>query len=121
MDLLDEGPFTVIAPVYEFEDLPVYSRDQFRKALESHIVRGWYFEEELIAMDGQSIPTLAEGVTIYITGKDGVVYLNDVAMLIQADILARNGVIHVIENFDEIRIELHISLLFLEEALHVPV
>jgi len=99
LDLLDEGPFTVFAPVYQFEDLPVYTPDKFKEALESHIVRGSYTEEELIAMDGQNIPTLAEGVIIQITVNDGVVYLNDVAMLIQADIAASNGVIHVIDKF----------------------
>jgi uncharacterized surface protein with fasciclin (FAS1) repeats len=100
--LLEPAPFTVFAPVYENEDIPqgtFTSFDQFREAVISHIVPGWYFEEDLIALDGQSLPTLAEGKTIDITVKDGIVYMNDVAMLIQSDIIARNGVIHVIDRF----------------------
>jgi uncharacterized surface protein with fasciclin (FAS1) repeats len=100
-ELGKEGPFTVFAPAYKFEDIPQgsLSVDQFVTAIKSHIVPGWYFEEDLLAMGGQSLPTLAEGVTLQISVKDGVVYLNDVAMLTQTDILGSNGVVHVIDQF----------------------
>jgi uncharacterized surface protein with fasciclin (FAS1) repeats len=68
-------------------------------ALEYHIVPGMYLEADLVALDGQSIATLVEGKNINISVEDGIVYLNDVAMVIKADILARNGVIHVIDKF----------------------
>jgi uncharacterized surface protein with fasciclin (FAS1) repeats len=98
----EDGPFTVFAPAYKFEDIPaslMASAEQWKEALSSHIVPGVYLEADLIALDGQSITTLVEGKTIDITVKDGIVYLNDIAMIIQADILARNGVIHVIDKF----------------------
>ena len=44
--------------------IPTFTPGQFMDALKSHIVPGWYFEEDLVAMDNQSIPTLAEGVKI---------------------------------------------------------
>jgi len=42
---------------------------------------------------------VVEGKNINITVKEGVVYLNDIAMILKADILARNGVIYVIDKF----------------------
>lgn len=50
-------------------------------------------------MDGQSLTSSVEGKNIAITVKDGVVYLNGSAVILKADILARNGVIHVIDQF----------------------
>jgi uncharacterized surface protein with fasciclin (FAS1) repeats len=98
--LIEDGPFTVFAPVYKLEDVPEgLGGAQFIDALRYHIVPGLYLEADLLALDGQSLATLAEGKNINITVKDGVVYLNDVAMVVQADILARNGVSHVIDKF----------------------
>jgi hypothetical protein len=69
------------------------------KAISYLIVPGLYLEADLLEMDGKSIPTMMKGTVINITVKDGEVYLNDVAMVIQTDILAQNGVIHVIDTF----------------------
>jgi uncharacterized surface protein with fasciclin (FAS1) repeats len=101
--LLNEGEaFTVFAPEYVFEDIPqgtISSGREFSDALLSHIVPGLYLQTDLLAMDGQSIETLKEGKNIDISVKDGVVYLNDNTMVIQEDILAQNGVIHIIDQF----------------------
>jgi len=96
--LMEDGPFTVFAPA---EVLPqgTFTPDQFSDAAMTHIVPGMYLEADLIALDGQSISTVVEGKNINITVKEGVVYLNDIAMILKADILARNGVIHVIDKF----------------------
>jgi uncharacterized surface protein with fasciclin (FAS1) repeats len=97
------GPYTVFAPIYKSEDIPEGTITFFGQppmgALEYHIVPGMYLEADLVALDGQSIATLVEGKNINISVEDGIVYLNDVAMVIKADILARNGVIHVIDKF----------------------
>lgn len=91
----DEGPFTIFAPANGFET----SGDGFKEAMEAHIVPGLYRQEDLLAMDGESLVTAVEGKSIAITVKDGVVYLNDLAVILKADLLARNGVIHVIDKF----------------------
>lgn len=95
-------PLTIFAPVYKYEDFPsgtFPSEDQYKEALTYHVVPGLYLETDLAALNGQSIPTRLEGQVINIAVKDGKVYLNDVAMVIRADILALNGVIHVIDVF----------------------
>jgi len=100
--LLEIGPFTVFAPAYKYEDIPqgtFATPKDFIDALRSHIVPGSYLQADLLSMDGQSIPTILEGKNINITVKDGTVYINDVAMLTQPDILAQNGVVHVIDQF----------------------
>lgn len=63
------------------------------------IVPGLYLEADLLAMDGQSIPTMVEGQVIDISVKDGKVSLNDTAMITRPDLLAQNGVVHVIDKF----------------------
>jgi uncharacterized surface protein with fasciclin (FAS1) repeats len=102
ISLLEIGPFTVFAPAYKYEDVPqgtFATPKDFIDALRSHIVPGSYLQADLLSMDGQSIPTILEGKNINITVKDGTVYINDVAMLTQPDILAQNGVVHVIDQF----------------------
>lgn len=69
------------------------------KAISYLIVPGLYLGADLLAMDGKTIPTMMKGKVINISVKDGKVYLNDIAMVIQTDILAQNGVIHVIDTF----------------------
>jgi hypothetical protein len=90
----DDGPFTVFTPLNGFA-----TGEGFKEAVEAHVVPGLYRQADLLAMDGQSLTTSVEGKTIAITVKDGVVYLNGLAVILKADILARNGVIHVIDQF----------------------
>jgi uncharacterized surface protein with fasciclin (FAS1) repeats len=93
-------PYTIFAPPFKVEDKPAgLSEDAFKEALKAHLVPGLYVEADLMAMDGQSLDTLSEGNPINISVKDGVVYLNDVAMVTDPDILARNGIIHKIDKF----------------------
>lgn len=101
-ELEEDGPFTIFAPTYEFSDIPegtFTAPDQFKSALVLHIVPGLYLAADLLTLDGQSLPTLSDGGRIQVTVKDGIVYLNNLAVISKADILARNGVIHVIDQF----------------------
>ncbi len=92
----EQGFFTVFAA----KELPEGVEGmQAVSALPYLIVPGLFLEADLLTMDGLSIPTLMERQVMNITVKDGKVYLNDIAMLIQTDILASNGVIHVIDRF----------------------
>ena len=52
--------------------------------------------EQAIALDGQSVATI-NGAEIAISVVDGAVVINGSATVIQADVLASNGVIHVID------------------------
>jgi uncharacterized surface protein with fasciclin (FAS1) repeats len=93
-------PYTIFAPVYKPEDLPGgLSAEAFLSAIKGHIVPGLYVEADFLAMDGQSLETLSEDQSIQISVKEGVVYLNDMAMITEADILANNGIIHKIDKF----------------------
>ncbi|MDX9954753.1 MAG: fasciclin domain-containing protein, partial [Anaerolineae bacterium] len=88
----DDGPFTIFAPTNGFA-----TGEGFKEVMEAHVVPGSYRQADLLAMDGQSLITSVEGRSIAVTVKDEVVYLNDLAVITKTDILARNGVIHVID------------------------
>ena len=61
-----------------------------------HGLLGSVSAEQAIALDGQSVATI-NGAEIAISVVDGAVVINDSATVIQADVLASNGVIHVID------------------------
>lgn len=112
------GPFTVFAPVNSaFDALPAATltallNDQNEELLTSiltyHVVNGAVFADDL--SDGQVITTLqGSQLTVGIDGTTGAVSLTDVSGqtvgVIEADIEASNGVIHLIDtivlpNFD---------------------
>jgi transforming growth factor-beta-induced protein len=98
--LKGEGPFTVFAPTDEaFAKLPAGTVDALLKdpkalgdILKYHVVAG-----KVMAADAAKL-TEAEtlqGAPIAISVKDGKVMIND-AEVISADVMAKNGVIHVI-------------------------
>lgn len=101
--LKGEGPFTVFAPTDEaFAALPEGTVDDLLKpenqetlqaVLTYHVVPGKIMAED--AMDADSATTV-QGQDITITTMDGSVMIDD-ATVIQADIEASNGVIHVID------------------------
>lgn len=100
--LSGEGPFTVFAPTdAAFEALPAGVLDalladpagELTNVLLYHVVGGLALSTDL--SDGQVITTLNnEDVTITISG--GNVFVND-AQVIIADLIADNGVVHVID------------------------
>ncbi|MFG6136558.1 fasciclin domain-containing protein [Halomonas sp. B23F22_10] len=101
--LKGEGPFTVFAPTDEaFAALPEgtvddllkpENRDTLTAVLTYHVVPGKVMAED--AMGADSVTTV-QGQDISITTMDGQVMVND-ATVIQPDIEASNGVIHVID------------------------
>ncbi|MEO1272905.1 MAG: fasciclin domain-containing protein [Myxococcota bacterium] len=99
--LSSPGPFTLFAPTNgAFRDLPEGTLDgltpeQLRDILLDHVVSGSTLAESL--SDGQTIETEA-GNTLTITiDEDSNVFINDTIQIIETDILASNGVIHVID------------------------
>ena len=105
--LSGDGPFTVFAPTDDAfaaaldalgltaEEL-LADTDTVTSILTYHGLLGSVSAEEAIALDGQSVATI-NGAEITISVVDGAVVINDSATVIQADVLASNGVIHVID------------------------
>lgn len=102
-DLKSEGPFTVFAPTNAaFEALPAgtvetllqpENRDQLVRILTYHVVPGNVTSDQL-AGQRLSVATV-EGSQVDIDGRAGVKVGN--ATVTTADVLASNGVIHVID------------------------
>lgn len=100
--LKGEGPFTVFAPTDQaFSALPEgtveellepANRDTLRGLLTYHVVPGKLMAEDAMA----AAATTVQGQELTITTMDGKVMIDD-ATVIQADIEASNGVIHVID------------------------
>ena len=100
--LQGKGPFTVFAPTdAAFAALPTGTLDgllkdpaALKKILLYHVVSGSVTADKVV---GLTSATSVEGSPIAISVKDGTVYLNDSAKVITPDVMASNGVIHVID------------------------
>jgi uncharacterized surface protein with fasciclin (FAS1) repeats len=100
--LQGDGPFTVFAPTdAAFAALPAGTLDglladteALKKVLLYHVVQGAVTADQVV---GLTSATSVEGSPIAISVKDGTVYLNDSAKVVTADVMASNGVIHVID------------------------
>lgn len=63
-----------------------------------HVAPGVFLAEDVVAAAPiPELPTLLEGSTLSVEVVDGSVVINESATVIQADVLASNGVIHVID------------------------
>jgi uncharacterized surface protein with fasciclin (FAS1) repeats len=101
--LKGEGPFTVFAPTDEaFAALPEgtvesllkpENRDMLTAILTYHVVPGKVLASDVVKL---SSATTVEGSSVDIEVKEGSVFV-DGAKVIQADVPASNGVIHVID------------------------
>jgi uncharacterized surface protein with fasciclin (FAS1) repeats len=101
--LQGDGPFTVFAPTNaafkELGDEQVQSllepenRDQLTKVLTYHVVPGTLTAADL--SDGQKLETVA-GETLTVKVDGGTVMVDD-ASVVQPDVEASNGVVHVID------------------------
>jgi uncharacterized surface protein with fasciclin (FAS1) repeats len=101
--LAGSGPFTVFAPTNAaFAALPAgtvesllkpENRDQLVKVLTYHVVPGAVTSDQL-AGKRQSVATV-QGQSLHIDARRGV-HVNS-SRVVTADIVARNGVIHVID------------------------
>jgi uncharacterized surface protein with fasciclin (FAS1) repeats len=98
--LQQEGPFTLLAPTDEaFEALPdarlealLDDPEELRAVLLRHVVEGEVLSARIAAMD--RLRTLG-GATLPVSTVRGVT-LGD-ARVLQADVLASNGVLHVLD------------------------
>jgi uncharacterized surface protein with fasciclin (FAS1) repeats len=102
--LQGDGPFTVFAPTDEaFAKLPAgtveellkeENREQLIAILTYHVVPGKLVAEEVVKMESAET---AQGQSVRFSLKDGGAYI-DGARIIETDIMASNGVIHVIDS-----------------------
>jgi uncharacterized surface protein with fasciclin (FAS1) repeats len=96
------GPFTVLAPTDEaFAALPAGTLDGLLKDPEAlkqillyHVIAGTVTSDQIVKLT--SADSVA-GPAIKIAVKDGKVVLNDSATVVTPDVMASNGVIHVID------------------------
>jgi uncharacterized surface protein with fasciclin (FAS1) repeats len=99
--LQEPGPYTVFAPTNEafaeVDDLDQLlqprNRDQLAEILTYHVVAGEVRAADL--EDGQTVETV-QGETLEITIDGDTVEVND-ATVVEADVEASNGVVHVID------------------------
>jgi uncharacterized surface protein with fasciclin (FAS1) repeats len=97
------GPFTVFAPTDEaFAKIPadklnalLADKEALKKVLLYHVVAGSVKAADVVKLNGKSVKTV-QGSSAKVTVKDGKVMLKN-AHVIQTDIMATNGVIHVID------------------------
>lgn len=95
-ELAGEGPYTLFAPAeLKLENLPTDDPDALAEFLRGHLVEGLYLSQDLAegaalqSVNGQSINATVEGDAIYVNG----------ARVLDVNIPARNGVIHLISGF----------------------
>ena len=99
--LKGDGPFTVFAPTDEaFKNLPKGALDNLLKDKEAlknvllyHVVSGKVSSNEVVDLNKA---TTMNGSDIKIKTSDGKVMIND-AQVTGADVMASNGIIHVID------------------------
>ncbi|MEZ5225185.1 MAG: fasciclin domain-containing protein [Acidimicrobiales bacterium] len=104
--LSGDGPFTVFAPTnaaleQALADLGVtaedlLARDDLADILTYHVVPGNVLAADVVALDGTSVATV-NGAEVSISVDGDTVMIND-ATVTTTDIIASNGVIHVIDS-----------------------
>ena len=99
--LQGDGPFTVFAPTNAaFEKLPAGTLDSLladkealTKVLTYHVVSGKVTAEQVVNVDSA---TTLQGGAVPVQAKGGNVMVGG-AQVVKADVMATNGVIHVID------------------------
>ncbi|MGB5461747.1 MAG: fasciclin domain-containing protein [Aureibaculum sp.] len=91
-----DGPFTVFAPTNDaFAALDAIPEgDDLKEVLLYHVVSGKYTGAELL--EKQTVTTV-QGEEVTIEWMDGKVVLNGTVTVVIADIMASNGIVHVID------------------------
>ncbi len=100
--LSGDGPFTVFAPTNAaFEDLPegtletlLNDTGALTEVLTYHVVEGRYMASDVVNLT--SVPMLLAGGNLTINVTDAGVMVNE-AKVVQTDIEASNGVVHLID------------------------
>src|SRR4051794_4564817 len=103
--LKSEGPFTVLAPTDEaFAKLPAgtvegllkpENKDKLVAILTYHVIPAKAMAADVVKLDGKAVKTV-QGSTAPITVKGGSVMIGS-AKVVKTDMVASNGVIHVID------------------------
>jgi uncharacterized surface protein with fasciclin (FAS1) repeats len=101
--LQGDGPFTVFAPTdAAFAKLPpgtvdalLADHEKLASILTYHVVPGKVMASDIVKSNGAN-PTTVNGQALDVVVRDGKVYVND-ARVVTTDIVASNGVIHVID------------------------
>ena len=101
--LKGDGPFTVFAPTDEaFAKLPAgtveslllpENRDQLVAILTYHVVSGKFLASDVVGLESAET---VQGQNLTVSIRDGVPMVDE-SKIVQTDIAARNGVIHVID------------------------
>ena len=97
------GPFTIFAPTdAAFAKLPagtldalLADKEALRRILTFHVVPGRVVAGDIVRANG-AMPRTVNGATVDVAVRDGKVYVNG-AQVVSADVMASNGVIHVID------------------------
>lgn len=100
---LENGNYTVFAPTNAaFAKLPKSTLAAvgknpalLKKVLTYHVVKGKAPAAKVVTLNGKSVKTL-EGQSVKISIRGGKVYLNGSTRVTKTDVMASNGVIHVI-------------------------
>lgn len=100
--LKGEGPFTIFAPTDEaFAKIPVdqlkvviANKDALTAILTYHVVSGEVLAADLVKL--KSVKTV-QGSDVSIISIDGNLIVDKAAIVVKTDIMASNGVIHVID------------------------
>ena len=101
--LQSKGPFTVFAPTdAAFAKVPKATLTKLandkmllKSVLLYHVVKGKVPASTVVTLNGKSAKTV-NGAPVKITVKGGKVYLNGTTQVTKTDIIASNGIIHVI-------------------------
>jgi len=101
--LQSPGPFTVLAPTDDaFAKLPAgtldslllpENKDKLASILKYHVIAGEFLAADVVKLDSADT---VEGQAVTISATDAGVRIND-ANVIKTDVMASNGVIHVID------------------------
>ncbi len=100
---LEKGSYTVFAPTNAaFAKVPKATlakvgnnRALLTKVLTYHVVKGKVPAARVVTLNGKSVRTL-EGQELKVAVRGGKVYLNGSTRVTKTDLIASNGVIHVI-------------------------
>jgi uncharacterized surface protein with fasciclin (FAS1) repeats len=101
---LKKGSYTVFAPTdAAFKKVPKATLDAvaadpalLKKVLLYHVVKGKVPAKTVVTLNGKSVKTLA-GAPVKISIRSGKVFLNGSTRVVTPDVMASNGIIHVID------------------------
>ena len=101
--LQSNGPFTVFAPTdAAFAKVPKATLAKLGKdkallksVLLYHVVKGKVPASTVVTLNGKAAKTV-NGASVKVSVKGGKVYLNGTTLVTKTDIMASNGIIHVI-------------------------